>query len=109
MLGKFDRGPSPGAILGEGNVFPFFVSLCHISDRVLPALLHMRFRRQKIRLRIGSDRFVEEFEFSTPWGVKISKNMKNWGFWGYPFGAQHNAPKYAFLNAGLVLVGWPIC
>jgi len=68
VLGKVDRGLTTGAILVEGNRVHFFLSLCHASDRVLPALLHMRFRRQKIGFRIGSDRFVAEFEFSTPYG-----------------------------------------
>ena len=67
VLEKFDRGPTTGAILGELNRVPFFLSLGHASDRVLPALLHVRFRRQKIiGFRIGSNRFVAESEFSIP-------------------------------------------
>jgi hypothetical protein len=73
VLGKIVRGPTTGAILGEGNLVSF-CALCHASVRILPALLHV--------FHIGSNRFVAEFEFFDPYGGKLLKNMKNGGFEG---------------------------
>jgi len=46
--------------------------------------------------------------FDPLWGLNFEKHEK-WGFFGYPFCSQHNAPKYALVNNDLLFVAWPTC